>query len=359
MRPILGPPGVSDESRWGHKYVFRDGRFEALRNGGWFDALKCRDVFVSGQTAPSGVLQPGLFMGQVGTSSRWAPSFFGKTTANVLHGGTSVTVGAVQAQEVVRRLGGSTGTLLIVGVPAAGAPAQVGWLTLTAADTTTGVLTVAATGGNETATLNIQGTPSAGNFRLLIQQPDGTLTPTGTVAHNATFATVISNINTALDAVLGAGAVVASGASYPAITFTYSGATQALRNAKVAFADVGALTGATTATITEATPGYYGTFLAGALIGANDGSFYPKSFIPPGYGIMVASGDNTPTTEQWPLIPIAGMPEWAQCAPLVTERGIRVWLADMMSGNAPGAYGYGSNAYAGKFNMTDFYNSNT
>jgi hypothetical protein len=102
MRPILGGPGLSDERRWSQKFVFRDGKFDKLPGGGFFDALKCRDPFNGGS---SDILQPGLFMGQVTGSQKWAPSFFGKLTAAVLNGATTVNVGVAEAVEINRRVG--------------------------------------------------------------------------------------------------------------------------------------------------------------------------------------------------------------------------------------------------------------
>lgn len=360
LRTILGGPGVSDERTYAHKYVFRDGKFETLPGGGWIDATKSRDCFVSGATAAAEVLQGGLFMGQLTGRTTWTNSFFGKTTAAVLQGATTLTVAALEAVEIVRR-NGATGTLYIVGPPVANGPASVGLITYSGINTTTGVITATALGQNETQLLNIQGTPSAGTFRLLFQtEPGGPLLPTGTIAYNATFATMLAAINTALDAMFGTGAIVATGTTYPAITLTYTTARQALGNARMAAADVGALTGATTATVTEVNQGFYGTFIAGSLIGATDGSFFPKSMISPGYGIQVADGSNTAIggVVQWPGIPIGGLPEFWQCAPVVTDLGIRAWLADQMSGLAPSTTGVsGSRSVGGKFTFPDFYNA--
>jgi hypothetical protein len=236
----------------------------------------------------------------------------------------------------------------------------VGKLTYSAVNTGTGAITVTATGQNETQLLNIGGTPSAGTFRLIFTDQYGNdPRVTGTIAYNATFATVISNINTALDALFNAGQIVATGAAYNAITLTYTTKTDANRNMQLAFADVGALTGATTATVTEVNVGYYGSFAAGSLIGATDGSFWPKSFIPPGYGYQNADGSNQPTIEQWPVIPISGIPEWTDLAPSITESGLRRWIAQMMSGSAPAGITNstgGSGITGGKFIFPDFYN---
>lgn len=107
-----------------------------------------------------------------------------------------------------------------------------------------------AGGAGETQLLAIGGTVSGGTFKLGIRLPNGGgMVWTDTIAHNATFATVISAANTALDDVLGAGMVVASGSAYTAITLTFSGAGFAGNTFPVASVDVAALTGATTASV--------------------------------------------------------------------------------------------------------------
>jgi hypothetical protein len=277
-------------------------------------------------------------------------------------GATTVTVGTYDAVEILRRWGASTGSLLAVGPPVANGIAQVVPLTVSAVNTGTGALTVTATGGDEVQTLNIAGTISGGTFKLLFPNGRGGYIQTGTIAHNATFATVITNANTALDAVFGSGAIVASGTGYTGIALTFTTGVQNEWNLDgVAVADTASLTGATNASTlaTETTIGSYGQLIAGSLIGMTDGSFYPKTLIPPGYGVQVADGANAAIGGKvpWATIPIAGMPEFLQCNPAVTDLGIRKWIADMMSGNAPSSVGVsGSNSLGGKFFFADWMN---
>lgn len=343
MRPVLGTPGVSDERSFGHKHVFRDGKYDALPGGGYINCTKSRDPFTGG---PTSVLSPGTLIGQVGTTQRWATSFFGKLAAGIVAGATSLTVSAAEATEIVRRKAGSTGSLLIVGPPVAGAPAQVGQLTFSAVNTSTGVVTVSATGANEVQTAAFTGTPSGGTFRVGLILPDWSISWTGTSAHNATFATVISNLNTALDAAFGTSKIVASGSAYTAVAFTFSGAGFANREHPLLVIDVGALTGATGVTVVETTKGNIGTYIAGSLIADTDGTHVPKSLIPPGYGIMVADEFSSPTVEQLPVIPYGGIIDWAQVNPTVTDASIRLWIEQQMSA-LPG----------GKFTFSDYYNS--
>lgn len=355
MRPVLGGPGFSDERRWTHKYLTRAGNWEKLRGGGWINGTKSRDPFAAALTGnTSDVLQGGLLMGQETGKQTWAPSFFGALTAGIAHGATSLTVGLTHAVEIVRRRG-STGTLRIVGPPTPNGFCQEGLLTYSAVNTGTGAVTITASGQNEVQGVNIAGTVSGGTFRIGFPQADGSVIWTGTIAHNATFGTVVSNANTALDAIFGAGVVVASGASYPALVLTFTTTTNALRNVLPVLVDVASLTGATTATVSTTTPGFYGAFAVGSLIGQDDGTYLPKSFIGPGYGEMVADGATTPTggVVPWPLIPTA-MKEivWSEIAPTVTDTGIREWIKQKL--NNAGAFGaHGT----GHFTFVDNYNA--
>lgn len=110
--------------------------------------------------------------------------------------------------------------------------------------------TSAGAAQNEQHTINIAGTVSGGSFRLLnVPMADGSLVNTGGIAHDATFANVITNINAALDAATGvAGAIVASGTAYTAIVLTWSGTGQAGKPiATLPQPQVSSLTGATVA----------------------------------------------------------------------------------------------------------------
>lgn len=360
IRNIIGGPGVSDERVWSHKYIFRDGQFSTLPGGGWIDATKSRDCFVSGATAAQEVLQGGLFMGQLTGRTTWANSFLGVTTAATAKGATTVTTSTLAAVEILRRWGASTGTLFAVGPPVANGIAAVVPLTVSAVNTANGQLTVSATGGDEVHTLNIAGTISGGTFRLLFPNGRGAYIQTGTIAHNATFATVITNANTALDAVFGTGAIVASGTAYTGLVITFTAGIQNEWDIDgMTVADTTSLTGATNASTmaTETTKGSYGQLIAGSLIGMQDGSFFPRSLIGPGYGIPVADGTNTAIggVVPWAGIPIQGMPEFGQCAPVVTDLGIRRWLADQMSGMAPNTVGVSGSVSVGhKFIFPDF-----
>lgn len=320
-------PGYSTEQTFARLGYFRNGMYQTWPGGGYLNASRSRDPWSSVVTN----LQPGLFMGQRTANNGWQPAFVGVLSSPVATGDTTITVTAAMATEIVRRIG-STGTLLLIGPTTANgtvasSPRSV---TYSAVNTTTGAITVTATGTNEVQTLNIGGTPSGGTFKLGIPLSTGVYVWTDTIAHNATFGTVITNINAALDNVLGASKVVASGSAYTAIALTFSGTGFAATDYPPIMVDVSALTDATTASVAQTTAGVSGAFAAGTLVAENDGSYIPKSFIEPGYGRLVATNDATPTTLPWDQIPMEGTVMWSNLFPVITDLGIRQWIKDKM-----------------------------
>jgi hypothetical protein len=95
--------------------------------------------------------------------------------------------------------------------------------TFTVTASVTGSATMTA--ANQVDLITFNATATGGNLQLTIQKTDGSYATTGNAAWNATDATFLSNINTALDAATGiAGGIVATGAAPDdAITLTYSG----------------------------------------------------------------------------------------------------------------------------------------
>lgn len=330
IAPILMMPGYSTEQTYARTGYFRNGMYKCWPGGGYINASRSRDPWGT----PVTNLQPGLFMGQRTANNGWQPAFLGALSSAVASGDTSFTVTAAMATEIVRRVG-STGSLYLIGPTSANGTVATTPRTVTysAVNTTTGVVTVTATGANEVQTINIGGTPSAGTFRLGIPLSTGAYVWTDTIAHNATFSTVISNINTALDNVLGASKVVASGSAYTAIALTFSGSGYNYTDQSPVQVDTSALTDATTVGVTQTTAGASGAYAAGTLVAETDGSHTPKSFIEPGYGRLVVTNDATPTQLPWDQIPIEGTVMWSSLFPVITDTGIRQWIKDRMDAN--------------------------
>lgn len=333
IRPILGGPGVSDEAQFSRKFVFRDGKFDPLPGGGWINATKSRNAF----NLPYECLIAGLLMGQITTTKQWATSFFGVAQSALTAGGTTLTVLAAHAVELVRRIG-TSGTLTLTGPPAANGVARQVTVTFSAVNTTTGAITITAVGVNAVQTITFNAAASGGTYVFRVPKVDGTFVNVP-VTWNGTDATLLSNINTALDAATTVvGGIVATGAAPDtALTFTFSGtgyAGQPQPHIEV----VGFPTTPVSYTIADTTVGVAGAFAAGSLIGDTDGSAIPVSCIPPGYGILVADGANQPAVEQWAAIPISGIVALEQLTPNVSDLGIRNWIKDNMSSTRGGKF---------------------
>lgn len=135
---VTGMPGVRSVKTATHRIVFRQGDWLSDLSGGKIiDGSKSRD---SGNTGDLDVLRPGLLMGKITSSGKYAPSIIGIMTQAQVATDTSVTVSAAQATELVRRVG-STGTIRLVGPPSAAGTVATFTETYSAVNTTTGVIT--------------------------------------------------------------------------------------------------------------------------------------------------------------------------------------------------------------------------
>ena len=107
----------------------------------------------------SWLLQAGLLMGRVTATGKYANSVIGLTTAAYSHTGSNMTIqtDVNTAAEIVRRIG-SSGTLKIVGPPAASGTVAVQTTTYSAVNLTTGAITITALGADAVAGSLIQPT---------------------------------------------------------------------------------------------------------------------------------------------------------------------------------------------------------
>lgn len=133
-------------------------------------------------------------------------------------------------------------------------------------------------GTNEVQTLTIGGTPTGGTFKLAL---DTTL-QTAAITWSATNATLLSNINTALDAVFGTSSIVASDSSLTAgigdLLLTFSGGAYAKRAVNT-MSVTNSLTGTVpTLAVAETTPGVNASGLGapkgGLLVDTTNGKLY-------------------------------------------------------------------------------------
>jgi hypothetical protein len=132
-----GLPGIRTNKAAGHRIIFRGGNDYDLPGGKIIDGAKSRDT---GNTGNLNILRAGLMMGKITASGKYAPSVIGITAGALSATGTTVTVSAAQAVEIVRRVG-ATGTLRFVGPPTAAGTVATFTETYSAVNTTTGAIT--------------------------------------------------------------------------------------------------------------------------------------------------------------------------------------------------------------------------
>jgi hypothetical protein len=141
----VGPPGIAAAQTATHRAIFLQRSETFLAQGRLIDGTKSRDT---GNNNPTdiGILRAGVVMGKITTGGKYANSFFDQLPGAFTNG-TSMTLSAAGATELVRRIG-SSGTFTIVGPPSSGGTVAVTTVTYSAVNTTTGVVTVTAPGAN-------------------------------------------------------------------------------------------------------------------------------------------------------------------------------------------------------------------
>ena len=321
LAPVGGLPGFQTARVATPRIIFRDGMISGWLSGGKIiDGTKSRDI---GNTGNIDVLRAGLLMGKITTSGKYANSFIGVLGSAYNGSGTSLTVSAAVATEIIRRIG-STGTLTLTGPPAANGTVSQKTATFSAVGATT--VTITALSANEVQRVDMNIASTGGNVVLKIPKADGTFVLTTPAAWSATDATYLANIQAVLDVASG----VANGIVVTAIPtvdtdlgfiLTFSGTGYAGLPANGLVTVETLPTSSTAATVTRTTTGSDGRMVAGAFIGDTDGSQTPITFIPDGYGIKVTALDgSTSQDQQDALLPIAGT--------LIAANFLPVWPTD-------------------------------
>lgn len=345
--PSFGRPGIGSAQVAQRRNVSRNGAFDFHPGGGTIKGSVARDP---GNSAYSTLcLRPGLVMGKITSSGYWANSILGVTGGALTSIGTSVTIPAATSTELARRVG-ATGTFKLTGPPTASGTVRTLTATYSALGATTATIT--ALGVNEVQTVNLVTAATAGSIRLYVQKPDGTLVLTPAAAWSATDATLLSNLQTALDTATGvtngivASAIAAtdtdlgfvltfSGTGYANLSGPTSGGSWALVGVQTLFtSNTGSYTVRTTA-------GVDGRFVTGSLIQPTDGSETPLSLIPDGYGLVVPDDSSD---IDFPMIPVAGILDTTNIIDYPADSSTKAWLRGQLS-----------NASGGKFVFSDQY----
>jgi len=338
--PSFGRPGIGTAQSAQRRNVSRNGGFDFLPGGGTIEGTKARDP---GNSDSTSVLRPGLVMGKITSGGYWANSILGLTNGALTTTGTTVTVAAAVVTELVRRVG-ATGTFKITGPPTAAGTVRTLTATYSAASGTS--ITITALGVNEVQTVNLVTAGTAGNLRLIVPKPDGTLALTPNIAWSATDATLLASANTALDTATGvSGGIVAtaiaatdtdlgmvltfSGTGYAGLGGPTTGGGWALTEVHTMF------TSNTGANVVRTTTGVDGRFVTLSMIQPTDGSETPLSLIPDGYGLVVP--DDSADIE-FPMIPISGIAETGQIIDYPSDASLKTWLRQSLSTLAGGKW---------------------
>lgn len=239
------------------------------------DGSKGRD---SGNSDTTTVLRGGMLMGKITSGGKYAPAVIGVSDV-AYTSGTSLSLLEATGDEVVRRIG-SSGTFKITGPPTAAGTVRTLTATfsaIAAAGSGHRVATITALGASQVDRINFNLASTAGNLQLRVQKPDGTFATTANIAWNATDATYLAAINSALDTTTGvAGSIVATAISAvdPDLGFelTYSNAAAAYPNGATAAQVALFPTTSTAAVYTRITTAVDARFVTGSLIQPNDGS---------------------------------------------------------------------------------------
>lgn len=172
------------------------------------------------------LLFAGTLLGQVTATKKFANSILGLTTQAVAGGQTTLNTDVNTAAYLSSRIG-TSGTFNLTGPSYPGGPnsgVRSQLVTYSAVNLTTGAITITATnvptvvGVNQIDALVVVDNTGVGGFTLTVEG-----VTTGTITYSATAATLVANINTALNTAFGTGEIVASGASLAAIILTFSG----------------------------------------------------------------------------------------------------------------------------------------
>lgn len=327
ITPNTGLPGIPAQTVLSNSYISAGGPLAYLPGGATIDGTKARDP---GNSAYSTfTLRCGLLLGKATSGGKYSNSIIGVTTG-ALSTGSSITISAAGAAELVRRVG-STGNLSLTGPTTASGTARTLTVAYSAVNTTTGVITITNPGVNEVQTLTFGAAATGGTYRFRVPLANGTFVTTGPITWDTTDATLLSNINTALDAATGvSGGIVATGATPDTtLIFTFSGTGYSATAQPTEMISVITFpTSATTATTVRTTTGVSGAFIAGSFVGATDGTQTPCALVGNNEGIIVPD-DSTDCYE--PLLVVGGTILQSQIPHWPSDTGLRTWVRTSLS----------------------------
>lgn len=141
MNQIVGLPGPHTERGFAYRRVrTTDKGATYVPGGAVIDGSKSGDP---GNDPYTYVLRPGLLMGKITASNKYAPSILGVTLNAEAANSVAIEVSAACATEIVRRFG-SSGTFNLIGPPTAAGTVATTQVTYSAVNTVSGVITCSA-----------------------------------------------------------------------------------------------------------------------------------------------------------------------------------------------------------------------
>ena len=335
FQPAAGLPGFSSERIAGHRTVWADAYTNYLPGGVTFDGAKMRDPDnpdYNASTNPLGQyrLRAGLLIGKVTANSKWANSVLGTLNGALTGASTTVTfASAAQVTELVRRVG-ATGTFKVTGPPTAGGTVRT--LTATYSGTSSTTATVTALGVSYQEDVRLSPAATGGNLQLTVMKADGTFVTTANIAWNATDATYLAAINSALDTATGAaGSIVASAisATDPDLGFTLTYATATYAGVTITPAKVALLpTTSNDWYVVPRTAGVDGRFVTGSLVQPTDGSETVRGFLPTGWELYMPEDS---TDRYFSHVPTAGKVDGSNLLPWPADTALRQWVRDQLN----------------------------
>lgn len=326
ITPMFGRPGIGPTRTAQRKFVSRDGVLMFFAGGKIIDGTKSRD---SSNTDDTKHLQPGLLLGKVSASGKYAPSIMG-VLDEAYASGTTLVMTVAGATELARRVG-STGTFKLTGPPVASGTVRTQTVTFSAVDTATGDVTITALPVAAVWTLTpISGT-DGGTFKLKVTLPDGTSATTAAITFSATGATFQASIDAAIEALSNLpdnAATVASTDTTGVSVMTFIASLGAVQVEVVEdrLTDGSVFLGE--AQLVNTTAGVDGRFVAGSFVGPTDGSETPLTFIGDGYGLVIPE---VAADIEFPMVPIGGVIDVDQLINWPSDSSLKTWVRDSLS----------------------------
>lgn len=330
--PTIARPGTGTLKTAAVGFVFTGGPYATKARGGVIDGSESRDA---GNTGNTDILRVGTIMAQNAATGLYAPWRRAVTTADLAGAGTTLTVSAADAAEIVRGIG-SSGTFVLTGdnrTNSTIAPIVQRTVTYSNVNTTTGAITITALGNvNQSEQIRFNIASTGGNLQLTVERTDGTFVTTANIAWNATDATYLASINSALDTATGVvGGIVASASAGIdtdiALVLTYSGTGYAGRSWTPAVVAVFP-TSSTSASYLPLVAAS-GTFTAGSVL-SKAGWTLPETIIGEQHGFQVLTDGSD---SDWSLVPIAGEVITSRLLPAITDTTLLAWVKGQLNTN--------------------------